>query len=165
MSGLIGRLFSVDHLLPAAKREGDVPTTKEAYRDVLHIALPSVAELVLVSVVGSIDTMMVGSLGPEAIAAVGLTGQPRMLILSAIMALNIGVTAVVARRRGQNLQAKANEALRNALVLILGLSLVLMAIALPLASPLMRLAGAMDDTVDMARIYFIITSSLSLIHI
>lgn len=160
MPGPIGRLFSVDHLLPAEKREGDVPSTKQAYRDVIHIALPSVAELVLVSLVGSIDTMMVGTIGPEAIAAVGLTGQPRMLVLSVIMALNIGVTAVVARRRGQNLQAKANEALRNALVLVLGLSLLLMAIALPLASPLMRLAGAMDDTIDMARIYFLITSSV-----
>lgn len=158
MSGVIGRFFSVDHMLPAERRLGDVPNTKEAYRDVLRIAIPSVMELVLVSLVGSIDTMMVGSLGPEAIAAVGLTGQPRMLMLCVFMALNVGVTAVVARRKGQGLQPKANEALRNGLVITLLLSIVMMAIALPLTHPLMRLAGAMDDTVDMASEYFIIIS-------
>lgn len=160
MSGLISRLFSVDRMLAPDKWLGEKPATKDAYRDVIRIALPSVMELVLVSLVSSVDTIMVGTLGPEAIAAVGLTGQPRMLILCIFFALNIGVTAVVARRKGQDRQNKANEALRNALVLIVLISLVMMAIALPFAAPLMRLAGAMDDTVDLATQYFIIISSV-----
>lgn len=160
MPGLLSRVFGAEALLPQAQRIGEVPGTKQAYGDVIRIAVPSVMEMVLVSMVGSIDTMMVGTIGPEAIAAVGLTGQPRMLMLCVFMALNVGVTAVVARRRGQGEQAKANEALRNGLVLILGLSLLLMSVTLPLAGPLMRLAGAKDDTVDLARTYFLITSSV-----
>lgn len=160
MSGPLRKLFSVERMLPADKRIGEIPGTKEAYLDVIRIALPSVMELVLVSLVGSVDTMMVGGIGPEAIAAVGLTGQPRMLLLCVFFALNIGVTAVVARRKGEDRQGKANEALRNALVIIAVLSVILMAAVLPFTSRLMRLAGAQDDTVDLASTYFLIISSV-----
>lgn len=44
---------------------------------------------------------MVGGLGPAAIAAVGLTNQPKFILLALINSLNVGVTTVVARRRGQ----------------------------------------------------------------
>ncbi|MCL1963863.1 MAG: MATE family efflux transporter [Firmicutes bacterium] len=153
-------LFSVEKMLPQSQRIGDIPASKDAYRDVMRIALPSVMEMVLVSLVGSVDTMMVGGLGPEALAAVGLTGQPRMLVLSIFFALNIGVTAVIARRKGEGRQDKANEALRNALVIIVLLSIVVMAICLPLAKPLMRLAGAQDDTIELARTYFLIVNAI-----
>ena len=71
------------------------------YRELLRIALPSVLEMVLMSLIGSMDTIMVGTIGPSAIAAVGLVGQPRMLMLCILFAMNIGVTAVVARRKGK----------------------------------------------------------------
>jgi len=141
-------------------RIGDLPGTRQAYKDVLTIALPSVAEMVLVSLVGSIDLMMIGPLGPEAIAAVGLTGQPRMLLLSVFFALNVGVTAVVARRRGEGRQKEANEAVRSALVIILLLSVVVMAGVLPFSRQLMALAGAQADTIDLATTYFLIVSSV-----
>lgn len=160
MTTILSRLFSVERMLPADKRMGEIPTTRTAYQDLLRVALPSVMEMVLVSLIGSIDTMMVGTVGPEAIAAVGLVGQPRMLILCVFFALNIGVTAVVARRKGEDRQDKANEALRNALVLIVFISIIMTAIALPLSTPLMWLAGAQDDTVVMASEYFFIVNTV-----
>ncbi len=158
MLGVIRGLFSVDRMLPEAKRLGEIPSTKQAYQDVIQIAMPSVMEMVLVSLVGSIDTMMVGTIGPEAITAVGLTGQPRMIVLCIFFALNIGLTAVVARRRGEGRQDKANEALRNALVVIAGLAVVMMVTILPFAGSLMSLAGAKEDTLEMSKTYFLIIS-------
>ena len=110
--------------------------------------------MVLTSLIGSIDTMMVGTQGTNAIAAVGLVGQPRMLMLCLFLALNIGVTTVVARRKGEGRQADANAALRSALIVELLLSLVLMAIVLPLSPHLMRFAGAKDETIADATDYF-----------
>lgn len=158
MSNVIAGLFSVDKLLAENKRIGEVPSTRQAYRDVITIALPSVIEMVLVSLVGSFDTMMIGPLGPEAIAAVGLTGQPRMLMLSIFFALNIGVTAVVGRRKGEDKPKSANEALRSAMVIIAVLSFVVMATVLPFSRQLMLLAGAQQDTLGMAISYFLIVS-------
>lgn len=147
-------LFSVDSMLKKDAALGELPTTKQAYRDVLTIAGPSVAEMVLMSLIGSFDVMMVGGLGPEAIAAVGLAGQPRMLLLSLFFALNVGVTAIVARRKGENRQADANLTLRNSLVLILLLSILIMIPALLFSAQLMRFAGAEADTIAQSTTYF-----------
>ena len=150
----IRQFFSVKSLLPASGPQGDVPSSSEAYRNLIRIALPSVCEMVFISLMGSIDTMMVGGIGTHAIAAVGLVGQPRMLILCLFFALNTGITAVVARRKGQDRQQDANVALRTSLTNALMLSLIMLALSMILAKPLMRLAGAKADTIEDAEIYF-----------
>ena len=154
MFGWLKRIFAVDRMVRQEQIRGELPGTGEAYRNLLNIALPSVLEMVLMSLIGSIDTMMVGTISTDAIAAVGLCGQPRMLMLCVLMALNIGVTAVVARRKGQGLQEEANQTLRNALVLVVGLSVVLMTAGLVFSKQLMYMAGAKEDTIDMANLYF-----------
>jgi len=151
---LFKRFFGIQHLLPKSGAKGELPKSGEAYKNLLSIALPSVCEMVLISLMGSIDTMMVGGIGTEAIAAVGLVGQPRMLILCIFFAMNTGVTAVVARRKGQGRREDANRTLRTSLMMILCLSLVLDIAAMILARPLMRMAGAKADTIDNAEMYF-----------
>ncbi|NLD82708.1 MAG: MATE family efflux transporter [Clostridiales bacterium] len=139
---LIRRLFSPEHLVGKEHRLGDLPSGRDAYADVMRIAFPSIVEMVLMSLIGSVDTMMVGNyLGAGALSSVGLPTQPRMLLLCLFFALNVGVTAIVARRKGEERQAEANATLRNALMLALGLSIVMTAIAVVWAEPLMRLAG------------------------
>lgn len=154
MISRLTRLFQVQSMIKPDLVQGELPSTKQAYKDVINIALPSVMELVLISLINSVDTMMVGTCGDAAIAAVGLVGQPRMLILALFFALNIGVTALVARRKGEGRQGDANLVLRNALVVIAMLSVVVMIAALVFSRPLMLLAGAQPDTIDNADTYF-----------
>jgi putative MATE family efflux protein len=154
----LGKLFTVDAMVPQNRRMGPMPQTGEAYRQLMRIALPSVIEMVLMSLAGSVDTMMVGQLGHEAIAAVGLTGQPRMLLLSVFFAINVGVTAIVARRKGENREDDARRTLRNACVLILALAGILTIPAYFFAPGLMELAGAQSDTLADATRYFQIIS-------
>ena len=154
LANLLGRFYSVDRMVPKEQLRGELPTNKEAYKNLMTIALPSVCEMVLMSLIGSIDTMMVSTLGTDAVAAVGLVGQPRMLMLCMFMALNIGVTAIVARRKGQGLQDEANRTLRNALVMIIGLAAVLMTAGLTFSKQLMSFAGANEDTLEMSNLYF-----------
>ncbi|MDR0818319.1 MAG: MATE family efflux transporter, partial [Oscillospiraceae bacterium] len=92
-------------------------TSRALYKDVLMIAGPSLAEMLLSSLVRMVDQIMVGTLGPGAIAAVGLVLQPSFLLQSVVMALNTGATAIIARARGANDQEKADSILRQALVI------------------------------------------------
>ena len=85
---------------------------KEIYQTAFRIAWPSTLEAVLVGLVGVIDTIMVSALGSGAIAAVGLTNQPKMIVLATIMSLNVSVTAIVARRKGAMERLDANRCLR-----------------------------------------------------
>ena len=68
---------------------------------------------------GLVDSLMVSSLGSYAVAAVGLTTQPKLLGLAFFFALNVSISALVARRRGEQRQGAANETLVTALVFII----------------------------------------------
>ena len=45
MPRLLKRLFSAQALLPKSGAQGEVPSPKEAYMNLLRIALPSVCEI------------------------------------------------------------------------------------------------------------------------
>lgn len=100
------------------------------------------------------DTIMVGVVGPHAIAAVGLVTQPRFIVLTLIMALNMAVTCITARRRGENDQEGAVRCLKQSLILSLGLSVVLSVVAYLARRPLLYFAGAQDDTIALSLEYF-----------
>ena len=70
-------------------------------RETLRMAWPAVLESFFVALASMIDTLMVSSLGSTAVAAVGLTVQPKFLGFALFMATNVAVSALVARRRGQ----------------------------------------------------------------
>ena len=144
--------FNMEALVPAKYRLGSLPDGRQAFRVVLNMAIPSIAEMVFMSLIGSIDTIMVGQLGANALAAVALPAQPRMIMLSVFFALNVGVTAIVARRKGEQRRDAANLTLRNAIMLVAFIALIIMALGLMLAEPRMRLAGGNTNTPDDAEV-------------
>ncbi len=151
---ILHRFFSPESLVPPDKRLGTLPSTKSTYSQLFRMAGPSIAEMVFTSLIGSIDTMMVGSLGSTAIAAVGLVGQPRLILLALIMSINAGLTAVVARRKGEGRQEDACSTLRSALILVALLSTVLAIFGILMQYPFMRLSGANEDTLELSAQYF-----------
>ena len=103
-------------------------------QDIVVIAWPSLLELVLTQLTSMADQIMVGRLpgeeGVMALAAVGLATQPKFLLMTMIIALNVGATALVARFRGQQDRGRASEVLRQAMVLNLILSALFMGVGL-----------------------------------
>ena len=97
-------------------------TSKMLYRDAIRIAWPSFVEMMLMQLTSMVDLMMVGKLGPWAISAVGLTTQPKFLMGTAFMSLNVGNMALVARYRGAGKQEEAKLVLRQAMMLNVVLS-------------------------------------------
>ena len=157
MLNVIRRFFDPKYMTPKSMSASanDLPSGRSMYHDYIRIALPSVCEMVLISLIGMIDTVMVSGIGTDAVAAVGLVGQPRMIMLSMFFAMNAGITAVVARRRGEGRREDANATVRTAILIILALSVVLMAILMPLSSALMAFAGAEPGrTLESATEYF-----------
>lgn len=133
---------------------GEFPSNKSIFNKAFQVAWPSALESILVALIGAVDTMMVGTLGTAAIAAVGICNQPKFVIMATILGLNVGVNVIVARRKGEKDQAKANLTLRNALVLSVFLSAILSAIGYICASPGLAFAGANADYLDLSVTYF-----------
>ena len=155
---LADRLFDVKRFLRGSAPLGDIPPGRAMFRNALLVAWPSILESFLVALVGVIDTVMVSSLGSYAIAAVGLTTQPKFICLAVFISLNVAVSALVARRRGEDDRESANSILVQALVITIGLTVVISAAAVIFADPIIRLAGSAEDTHEAAVSYFRIIS-------
>jgi len=141
-------------MIKPEQKLGDIPTSKEVYKTAVAIAWPSALEAVLVQLIASVDLIMVGGLGAVAIAAVGLTNQPKFILLAIILSLNIGVTAVISRRRGEDDREGANRTLRQSILICVVLSFFLSILGFCFARPLLLFAGAKIDVINSAVIYF-----------
>lgn len=151
---LLKKWFTVEGLLPHQHRNGELPKTKDVYLRTYKMAWPSAMEAVLIALIGAADMVMVGSLGSGAIASVGIATQPKFLLMSLIIALNIGTTVIVARRKGANDVVGANFVLRNALLLSMLLSLVTCTVGFVFAKPFLTFVGASPEYLANAVIYF-----------
>ena len=153
----ISNLFSASGMSRKLDVIGDVPSTNTLYKDFIKIAWPAMVESVLMSLVNLFDSIMVSSQGIDAVAAVGLTTQPRMVFYAVFFALSIAVTTIVSRRKGQGDREGANATLAQSLGLVTVLAVVLCGTAIAVAEPLLDFAGAYEDTLDYALVYFRIT--------
>ena len=138
--------------------EGDTEPLGSMYKKVLQIAWPAALEGLLLTLMNSFDTMMVGKLGPAAITSVGLCAQPRMIILLVAQAICTGTMAVIARRKGEGRQDAANSCLRQSLLLVTFIGILMTVLGVVLANPLLRLAGGTEETLPDAVIYFQVIS-------
>ena len=87
---------------------------------VLKIAWPTMVEYLLVHMVNMFDQIQVSSLGENATAAVGVSSQIQLLVITVFMAANVGVTAMVARSFGSKEYSTISEYFRHGLILVLG---------------------------------------------
>lgn len=126
---------------------------------ILKITLPAFVELVMSTLFGMVDMVMVGRLSPAAIAAVGLTNQPFMLLMAIFAAVNIGGTTLVAWSVGGNNLNKAKTVTRQIIVVNTLLGLVIGVLGLVAARPVVLFMGANTDTIEMATGYFQIVAS------
>ena len=120
----------------------------------LSVAWPAMAESFFVALAGIIDTMMVSALGSPAVAAVGLTNQPKFIGLTLFFGINVAVSALVARRKGEQRQDTANQILLTAVILACIACVAVTAIFVAFAPWMMELAGSNADTHEMAVEYF-----------
>jgi putative MATE family efflux protein len=126
--------------------------SKELYQDIIRIAWPSFVELLLTQLASMVDLMMVGSMGgkahPEigtqALAAVGLTTQPKFLLMAAFIAMNTGVTALVARNKGTGDGKQANLVVRQGLLFTFVATIILSILGAVFAKPMVIFMGSTE---------------------
>ncbi len=128
--------------------------TRGIMQETFQMAWPAVLESFFVALAGMIDSLMVSSIGAYAVAAVGLTTQPKFIGLAMFVAANVAVSAIVARRKGQADRDGANQVLVAALAFVLLAGIVVSLACVVFADPIIRLCGSNEDTHEAAVIYF-----------
>lgn len=92
---------------------------RQAARDIFRLAWPTVMEQILTTAVSYVDTAMVGHIGPDASAAVGVTMTVNWLINGTVSALGIGFLAYIARAVGAKQHELARRASAQAVLAVL----------------------------------------------
>jgi putative MATE family efflux protein len=117
-------------------------------RAIVLLSVPTILEMSMESLFGIVDVFWVASLGPDAVAAVGLTEGLLTLIFAAAMGLSMGTTAMVARRIGEKDAAGAAVAAVQSILLGLLISLPIGLGGALFAPQLFRLMGASTEVVS-----------------
>jgi len=120
--------------------------SKENITTTLKMAWPAIIESFFAAFVGLVDSLMVSRLGSYAVAAVGLTTQPKFVGLAMFFAVNVSVSALVARRFGQKDKTDANRAFVTAMTFVLVTAVVLSVLFVAFADPIIRFCGSTQET-------------------
>ena len=128
---------------------------------VLLLAVPMMLEMALESVFSVVDIFWVGRLGPDSVAAVGLTESLLTIVLAVSTGLSTAITAIVARRIGEDDKERASlDAVQG---IVVGL-LIALFIAGPLfffSPELLKLIGATPHVAEVGKNYARITLGTS----
>ena len=126
--------------------------------NIFHIVWPVFIEVLLGSLFGMIDMMMVGRISEhaaQAVSAVGMTNQPVFLGLSFVQALNVGGTAIIARYYGAKKYKNISLVLKHVMLLaMLGFVLPISVLMILLAPYVLSFLGADVSVIEVGSAYF-----------
>lgn len=132
-------------------------------RQLLDLAWPSLVENLLQTMLGVVDLMMVGRLGPDAIAGVGLATQVMNVLLVTFMGLSVGNTALVARFVGAQRKDQAQWVAKQSLVLGGAVSIVVAAFGFLFSKEVISLMGGSPQVSEQGGSFLRIISTFSLV--
>lgn len=151
------RTTTTDHLLTLL-REGRPISVGQQIALTGLLALPSMLAQLSHVVMEYIDASMVGSLGADASASVGLVATSTWMIWGLCSAASAGFAVQVAHLVGASDNAGARSVLRQALVATFFFSLAVMSVALSVSGGLPGWLGGADEICADATAYFRIVS-------
>ena len=132
--------------------------SRKPLHNILLLTWPIFLENILTTLVGYADTAMVGSMGAYATAAVSISKSVVFLLNGAIMALGVGVTALISQSIGAGDLDMTKKLTRHALLILLYLGTPITAVLALCHRLIPQLMGAGDDIIDYAADYNLIVA-------
>lgn len=137
-------------------RNGDIMSSNDKLNLIFQLSLPSILAQVTNVMMFFIDQAMVGRLGAQAAASIGLVESTTWLFGGIAGAVSMGFSVQVAHFIGANDFEKARQVVRHGIITAFCMSLLIMLIAAIVSQPLPYwLRGGADIAPDASR-YFLI---------
>jgi putative MATE family efflux protein len=144
--------------LLAKIRNGNPMTQREKLNLIIGLSIPSMLAQITSVMMFFIDAAMVGHLGAEASASIGIIESTTWLMGSMLGALSTGFSVQVAHFIGANDFFKARQVFRHALICGLIFSLLMMGIGIAIHTHLPYWLGGGSDIAGNSSAYFLIYS-------
>ncbi|ACZ43136.1 MATE efflux family protein [Thermobaculum terrenum ATCC BAA-798] len=138
--------------LSVIAQEGQVHS-EGIQRRVLGLAWPVIGENLLETLLGVVDTFLVAGLGAAAIAGVGTALQVMFFLISALSALSVGASVLVAQAYGAGNLEEGSSLARQSIIWSFLLSVPLAACGLLFSRHIVALFGVEPDVAHIATEY------------
>lgn len=128
-------------------------------RALFLLLAPIIVEQLLNSFMGMVDTMMVSTVGSEAISAVSLVDSLNNLVIQVFSAMAAGAAIICSQYLGSGKEAESNRAAKQVVLTVFAISMAITLICLIGREHLLRLIfGAVEkEVMDNSLVYFLIT--------
>ncbi|MFI3238381.1 MAG: MATE family efflux transporter [Lachnospiraceae bacterium] len=126
---------------------------KKSIKYALQVAWPAIVDSFFVAVVALVDSFMVSQMGTYAVAAIGLTVQPKFIGLTVFIAISTAVSATVARRKGEGDKRAANETMFTAMIIAMIAVVFVSILSVCFANQIISFIGSEPETHADAVIY------------
>jgi multidrug resistance protein, MATE family len=127
---------------------------------IFGLAMPIVAGMLSQNILNLVDTAMVGRLGPEALAAVGISSMVAFMFLAPVLGVASGVQAISSRKKGEGKVTETAFSLNNAFVYSFVFSILVLVLGFYFAKPLFAMITETESVGTLAREYFLIRISV-----
>jgi putative MATE family efflux protein len=127
---------------------------KQKVKVILALAVPTMIENFLQTIVGFVDTLFVSRIGLNEVAAVGVTNAIVAVYIAVFMAMGVGTSSLIARSVGAGEIDKAKAIARQSTLISAILGLAFGVVTLFFAEPLLRLMGAEPSVLANGVVYF-----------
>lgn len=133
-------------------------TTGKILPILISFAVPIMIGNLFQQLYSMVDTAVVGrGVGPQALAAVGVTSPVTQLLLGLMIGMTSGMSVVIAQHFGSGNREKTRKAIASGIVLITIISAFVTVAGILLCRPLFRLINTPKEILDGAVLYSVIT--------
>lgn len=139
-------------------RDGGTMTRSEKLRLVALLSVPAMLAQLSVIIMQYIDAMMVGALGAEASASIGLVSTTTWLFGGLCSSIGTGFSVLVAHHIGAKEQGKARDVLRQAIFVCLCFALCVSTLCVSIHNVLPLWLGGTPAVAHLASQYFLVWS-------
>lgn len=129
-------------------------TNGPVIRKLLLFAMPLLLTNLLQQFYSAADVIVVGKFaGSAALAAVGSTGSITTLLLNLFNGLAVGANVVCANLVGARKREELNRCMYSSLLMAAFGGVIMMAIGVTFAAPLLRMMNSPENVIDLAALY------------
>lgn len=129
-------------------------------KQTIKLTVPVFFELLISSLFGMVDMMMVGNSGvpsvaTPSIAATGITNQVVFIGIAMAQAMSVGGTAMISRYSGANKEEKIPDIVKHLIILMIGILIIpFVTVNQLIPEKIMSFIGAEQVTIDIGLNYF-----------